>query len=66
MKKIVLKILKFYKKYISKGNNCRYFPSCSEYTYLAVKKMGVIKGLTKGAGRVLRCNPWSKGGIDWT
>jgi len=32
---------------------------------LAVKKLGVIKGLVKGVGRVLRCNPWSKGGIDW-
>lgn len=64
MKKIVLKLLVFYKKYISRGNHCRFVPSCSEYSYEAVKKYGVIKGLWFGFKRVLRCNPWSKGGID--
>lgn len=67
MKKVVLKILVFYKKYISGtgiGNHCRFTPTCSEYTYLAVKKYGVIRGLFLGIKRILKCNPLSKGGVD--
>ncbi|MDD2482997.1 MAG: membrane protein insertion efficiency factor YidD [Candidatus Shapirobacteria bacterium] len=64
MKKIILKILVFYKKNISRGNNCRFTPSCSEYTYEAVKKYGVVKGLFLGFKRILKCNPFSKGGTD--
>ena len=67
MKKIVLKILVFYKKHISGtgiGNHCRFVPSCSEYCYQAVEKYGVIKGLFLGLKRILRCNPLSKGGVD--
>ncbi|MDD4784900.1 MAG: membrane protein insertion efficiency factor YidD [Candidatus Shapirobacteria bacterium] len=64
MKKTVLILLIFYKKYISQGNHCRFVPSCSEYSYEAVKKYGVTKGLFLGLKRVLKCNPWSKGGID--
>lgn len=67
MKKIVLKILVFYKKYISGtgiGNHCRFVPSCSEYTYEVVKKYGVVKGLFLGLKRICRCNKWNKGGID--
>jgi putative membrane protein insertion efficiency factor len=64
VKKAVLKILVFYKKYISRGNNCRFVPSCSEYTYEAVNKYGVLKGLFLGFKRILKCNRFSKGGID--
>ena len=64
MKKIVLKILVFYKKYISKGEHCRFVPTCSEYTYEAVEKYGVIKGLFLGFKRVLRCYPGGGKGID--
>lgn len=67
MKKIVLKILVFYRKHISGmgiGNHCRFTPTCSEYTYLAVKKYGVTKGLVLGFKRILKCNPLSKGGVD--
>ncbi len=64
MKKIILYILRFYKRYISRGYNCRFVPTCSEYTYQAVEKYGVIKGLWMGLKRVLRCNPWNKGGVD--
>lgn len=63
-KRVVLKILVFYKKYISRGNHCRFVPSCSEYTYEAVNKYGVWKGFWLGFKRVLRCNRFSKGGID--
>jgi len=64
LKKIVLKLLVFYKKYLSSGANCRFIPSCSEYCYQAVDKYGVVKGLWLGLKRILRCRPGSKGGID--
>jgi uncharacterized protein len=64
MKKLVLKSLVFYKKYLSRGFCCRFVPTCSEYTYEAVKKYGVIKGLFLGLKRLLKCNPWGKKGID--
>jgi len=64
MKKIVLKILVFYKKHISKGEYCRFIPTCSEYTYEAVEKYGVLKGLWFGFKRVLRCRPGGGKGID--
>ena len=64
MKKAVLKIIVYYKKYLSWGWQCRFVPSCSEYTYEAVEKYGVIKGMALGVKRLLKCGPWSKGGID--
>lgn len=68
MQKFVLTLLKLYKKYLSPINfgifTCRFVPSCSEYTYQAVEKYGVVKGILKGFWRVLRCNPISKGGAD--
>lgn len=64
MKSFVLKLLIFYKKYLSRGYSCRFIPSCSEYTYQAVEKYGVIKGLGLGCWRVIRCNPFNKGGVD--
>ncbi|KKR67457.1 MAG: hypothetical protein UU09_C0029G0002 [Microgenomates group bacterium GW2011_GWA2_40_6] len=64
MKKLVMKLLLFYKRHISKGYNCRFSPNCSEYTYQAVEKYGVVKGLWLGTKRVVKCNPWSKGGVD--
>ena len=43
---------------------CRFQPTCSEYTYQAIDKYGVIKGTIKGCYRVVRCNPFTKGGFD--
>jgi len=43
---------------------CRFRPSCSEYTYQAIEKYGFIKGGLMGVWRILRCNPFSKGGDD--
>ncbi len=43
---------------------CKYQPTCSEYGYDAIKKHGLLKGGLLGVWRVLRCNPWSKGGSD--
>ena len=43
---------------------CRHIPSCSEYMVESIEKRGVVRGILKGIWRVLRCNPWSKGGYD--
>ena len=47
-----------------KGATCRFRPTCSEYSYDAIKKYGVIKGGLKSIWRILRCNPFGKGGYD--
>ncbi|MCO5211684.1 MAG: membrane protein insertion efficiency factor YidD [Caldilinea sp.] len=46
------------------GSNCRFYPTCSSYTYQAIEKYGVAKGSWMGFKRILRCNPWNKGGFD--
>ncbi|MGB0733616.1 MAG: membrane protein insertion efficiency factor YidD [Pontibacterium sp.] len=46
------------------GNNCRYYPTCSHYTLQAIEIHGVIKGLWLGTKRILRCHPYTDGGID--
>lgn len=63
-KRFILRGLVFYKKYISKGESCRFTPTCSEYTYEAVKKYGGFKGLFLGFKRVLRCRPGGGSGVD--
>ena len=66
MKKLFIYLIKFYKKYISplKSTKCPYIPSCSEYGLEAVTKYGVIKGGFLALWRIIRCNPFSKGGYD--
>lgn len=46
------------------GNRCRYYPSCSQYAVEAVRELGVLRGSVLAVWRVLRCNPWSRGGFD--
>lgn len=48
----------------SKNIRCKYYPSCSEYTKQAIQKYGAIKGTGIGVARIIRCNPFSKGGYD--
>ncbi len=43
---------------------CKYHPSCSQYASDALRKHGVLKGSLKTGWRLLRCNPWSRGGVD--
>jgi uncharacterized protein len=47
------------------ANTCKFHPSCSEYATLAIRKHGVFKGGRLAAWRLLRCHPWSHGGIDY-
>jgi putative membrane protein insertion efficiency factor len=46
------------------GRRCRYYPSCSEYAAQAITKFGILRGLVLAGWRLLRCNPWSRGGFD--
>lgn len=66
MKKMLISLINFYQKHISKhlGNRCRFYPTCSEYTKQAIDKYGIIKGIFKGFLRILRCNPLFRGGVD--
>lgn len=66
MKKLFLFIIKFYRKYISpmKSTKCPYIPSCSEYGMEAIEKYGALKGGVLALWRIIRCNPFSKGGYD--
>ncbi|HXK15976.1 MAG TPA: membrane protein insertion efficiency factor YidD [Gaiellaceae bacterium] len=47
------------------ANTCKYHPSCSEYAALAIRKHGILRGLRMAGWRLLRCNPWSHGGVDY-
>lgn len=70
----VLRLIKIYQKTLSFDYGifrhlfphgfCRFYPTCSEYGYQAVEKYGVIKGGMLALWRILRCNPWNKGGYD--
>lgn len=66
MRQFILNIVKFYQIIISPvlGKNCRFYPSCSEYTYLTIEKYGIKKGLWLGIKRILKCNQWFQGGVD--
>ena len=69
MKKICIYLIEWYQKNISsflenRNIRCKYYPSCSEYTKQAIEKYGVIKGGILGIKRILKCNPFSKGGYD--
>lgn len=44
---------------------CKYHPSCSEYASLAYREFGLVRGTAKAAWRLVRCNPWSHGGVDY-
>ncbi|MBS5843398.1 MAG: membrane protein insertion efficiency factor YidD [Clostridiales bacterium] len=66
MKKIFLKLIRFYQKNISpmKKPCCRFYPTCSEYAIEAIEKYGAFKGFFMAVWRILRCNPFCKGGYD--
>lgn len=75
IKKSLLNIIKVYQKTISPDHSklgkyfhpfgyCKFVPTCSEYSYQAIEKHGTIKGSYFSILRIMRCNPWSKGGYD--
>ncbi|MBE7027228.1 MAG: membrane protein insertion efficiency factor YidD [Ruminococcaceae bacterium] len=67
MKKILLSLILWYRRCISplkKKAVCRFYPTCSEYAYEAIEKYGAIRGGAKALWRIMRCNPFSRGGYD--
>lgn len=74
MKFIILKAIRLYQRTLSPDHgwfasrhpygSCRFYPSCSQYTYESIEKNGVLRGLALGFWRILRCNPFSHGGFD--
>ena len=69
MKKLLIRLIEMYQKHISKwleskNINCKFYPTCSEYTKQAIQKYGATKGIIIGICRIIRCNPFSKGGYD--
>lgn len=65
-KKILIAMIRFYRKYLSplKRGRCPYRPTCSEYGLAAVEKYGALRGGFLAVWRLLRCNPFSHGGYD--
>ena len=66
VRELFLLPLLLYRRLISPAlpPRCRYYPSCSAYAVQAVRELGVIRGSIVAAWRVVRCNPWSLGGVD--
>ena len=66
MKRILMMLVRFYRKYISPMRQpCRRFmPTCSQYALEALEKYGAVKGSWLAIKRILRCNPLCKGGYD--
>ena len=67
MKQLLINLVQFYQRRISplKKPCCRFYPTCSEYAILAIQKHGALKGSIKALWRILRCNPFGRGGIDF-
>jgi uncharacterized protein len=64
--KCIINLINIYKYLISPllGNNCRFLPTCSEYTKDSIIKFGLVYGVWLGLKRIVRCHPWGKGGYD--
>ncbi len=67
LKKAFILPIVIYKKLISPlfPRMCKYYPSCSTYAIQSIQKFGVVRGLILAIWRLLRCNPWSNGGVDY-
>ncbi|CAM3356806.1 membrane protein insertion efficiency factor YidD [Nosocomiicoccus ampullae] len=66
MKKLILKMIRFYQRYISPMSppTCRFYPTCSQYAIEAVEEHGAIKGSYLATRRILKCHPFHEGGFD--
>lgn len=66
MKKILMALIRFYRRSISPNTppSCKYIPTCSEYALTAVERFGACRGSLLAVWRILRCNPFSRGGYD--
>lgn len=66
MKRLLLSAIRFYQKYISANTppSCRFQPTCSQYAIIAIERFGALKGGWLALKRILRCNPFCRGGYD--
>jgi len=66
VKWLIISLIRIYQRFISRllPRTCRFYPTCSQYFIEAVQKRGVIVGTLKGCWRILRCNPFCRGGYD--
>ena len=66
IKTFMISLIRFYQLCISPllGNNCRYYPTCSQYAIEAIEKKGIIRGSWMAVKRICRCHPWHTGGYD--
>ncbi len=66
MKRLLIGLIRFYRKAVSplKPPSCKYIPTCSQYGIEAIERFGAFKGGLLTVWRILRCNPWSRGGYD--
>lgn len=66
MRVILLGLIRFYQAGISPyiGSHCRHIPSCSEYTFLAIRRFGSLRGFWLGLKRISQCHPWGRSGYD--
>jgi putative membrane protein insertion efficiency factor len=66
LRRVVVLPIRLYQLVISPalGSRCKYYPSCSEYAAQAIERFGILRGLVLAGWRLLRCNPWSRGGFD--
>ncbi|MCY3707351.1 MAG: membrane protein insertion efficiency factor YidD [Caldilineaceae bacterium] len=66
MRTVLLLLIRLYQRSISPlmGSNCRFYPTCSQYTYEAVERYGAAQGGWMGLRRICRCHPWHPGGFD--
>lgn len=64
--RLILGPIGLYRRFISPSisNRCRYYPSCSAYAEESIRELGAVRGAILAAWRVLRCNPFSSGGLD--
>ncbi|MCJ7829594.1 membrane protein insertion efficiency factor YidD [Patescibacteria group bacterium] len=68
MKRLILELIRFYQKktffLLNWHLSCRFQPTCSEYTYQAIKSYGIMRGSWLGLKRICKCHPWHQGGLD--